>query len=217
MENASLEPRRKPSQERSRQRVEVILDAVSEILVKKGFSALTTTAIAAEAGVPIGSLYQFFPNKFAIFQAVVEQFFRKMDTVFERDARSDDAALSWEERSDRTIEALARLWSGERAFAILWRGIQNMPEMRAAASEQFRKVEDHHVALLKRFRRNLDPFRRRIIARVMARLGEELLSLSLRGSPEENQQVVHELKVLMKAYIRTFMSEEEAAAGLGRR
>ena len=36
------------------------------------------------------------------------------------------------------------------------------------------------------------------------------LSLSLRGSPEENRQVVHELKVLMKAYIRTFTREEEA-------
>jgi len=208
--DASLEPRRQPSQERSRQRVEVILDAVSGILVKKGFSALTTTAIAAEAGVPIGSLYQFFPNKFAIFQAVVEQFFRKMDAVFERGAQADSATLSWEERSDRTIDDLARLWSSERAFAILWRGIQNMPEMRAAAQEQFRKVEEHHVALLERFQRHLEPFRRRIIARVMAHVGEELLSLSLRGNPKENQQVVTELKVLTKAYISTFTREEEA-------
>jgi len=210
--DASLEPRRQPSQERSRQRVEVILDAVAEILVEKGFSALTTTAIAAEAGVPIGSLYQFFPNKFAIFQAVVEQFFRKMDAVFERGTQSGASTLSWEERSDQTIEALAELWSSERAFAILWRGIQNMPEMRAAAAQQFKKVEDHHVALLERFQRDLQPFRRRIIARVMTHVGEELLSLSLRGSPEENQQVVNELKVLTKAYIRAFMNEGEAQA-----
>lgn len=208
MGDASLEPRRQPSQERSRQRVEIILDTVSEILVKKGFSALTTTAIAAEAGVPIGSLYQFFPNKFAIFQAVVEQFFRKMDAVLERGVQT--GTLSWEEQSDRTIDVLAQLWSSERAFAILWRGIQNMPEMRAAAAQQFKKVEEHHDALLERFQRHLDPFRRRIIARVMAHVGEELLSLSLRGSPKENQQVVNELKVLTKAYISTFMREEEA-------
>ncbi len=212
MGDASLEPRRQPSQERSRQRVEVILDAVSEILVKEGFGALTTTAIAAEAGVPIGSLYQFFPNKFAIFQAVVEQFFRKMDAVFDLGAQADSATLTWEERSDQTIEALARLWSGERAFAILWRGIQNMPEMRAAAAQQFKKAEEHHVALLGRFQHHLDPFRRRIIARVMAHLGEELLSLSLRGSPKENQQVVNELKELTKAYISTFIAEEETPA-----
>jgi AcrR family transcriptional regulator len=62
--------RRKPKQPRSRQTVEAILDAVVRILKREGFAAITTNHIAEVAGVSIGSLYQYFPDKRAIFVAL---------------------------------------------------------------------------------------------------------------------------------------------------
>ena len=59
-------PRRKPSQSRSKVLVDAIIDACQQILVKEGTQQLTTNRIAEVAGVTIGSLYQYFPNKEAI-------------------------------------------------------------------------------------------------------------------------------------------------------
>lgn len=61
-----------PTQERSRQTVATILDACSRLLISEGFYAITTDKIAKEAGVSIGSLYQFFGNKESVVQAVVK-------------------------------------------------------------------------------------------------------------------------------------------------
>ncbi|XAH23769.1 TetR/AcrR family transcriptional regulator [Xylophilus sp. GW821-FHT01B05] len=59
-------PRKLPSQARSRATVDAIIQAATYILTKVGWEGLTTNAIAERAGVNIGSLYQFFPNKEAV-------------------------------------------------------------------------------------------------------------------------------------------------------
>ena len=62
----AIRARKRPSQERSRATVDAVLQASAYILVRRGWRALTTNAIAKRAGVNIASLYQFFPNKEAI-------------------------------------------------------------------------------------------------------------------------------------------------------
>jgi AcrR family transcriptional regulator len=57
-----LTPRRKPRQERSRDRVERILEATAALLGDTPADKITTAAIAEKAGVPIGSVYQYFPT-----------------------------------------------------------------------------------------------------------------------------------------------------------
>jgi AcrR family transcriptional regulator len=58
---------RRPTQRRARQTVEAILDAVARVLKRDGLRAVTTNRIAEAAGVSIGSVYQYFPDKQAIF------------------------------------------------------------------------------------------------------------------------------------------------------
>ncbi len=74
----STAARKTPVQERSRRTVDEILGAAARILVEDGYSALTTNDVAAAAGVSIGSLYQYFPNKDALLRALVE---RHLDAV----------------------------------------------------------------------------------------------------------------------------------------
>ncbi len=59
-------PRKRPEQDRSRATVDAIVDAAARILVKHGYDAFTTNRVAEKAGVSIGSLYQYFPNKDAL-------------------------------------------------------------------------------------------------------------------------------------------------------
>jgi len=69
----ALEPRKRAVQERSRATVDALLEATARILVKEGFEAASTNRIAAEAGVSIGSLYQYFPSKESLVAAVIER------------------------------------------------------------------------------------------------------------------------------------------------
>jgi AcrR family transcriptional regulator len=66
-------PRKLPKQERSRATIEVILTATARILVREGFDRASTNRIADEAGVSIGSLYQYFPSKEALVAALIKQ------------------------------------------------------------------------------------------------------------------------------------------------
>jgi AcrR family transcriptional regulator len=75
--------RRKPRQRRARQTVEAILDAVVRILKREGFDAITTNHIAEVAGVSIGSLYQYFPDKSAIFVALHGRHLEEIDRVMQ--------------------------------------------------------------------------------------------------------------------------------------
>ena len=68
-----LTPRKRAVQERSRATVDAILEAAAQVLAKRGYAAGTTNRIAARAGVSIGSLYEYFPNKDSILLALVER------------------------------------------------------------------------------------------------------------------------------------------------
>ena len=69
----STTPRKLPQQDRSRTTVEAILEATAHILTEEGYEKASTNRIAERAGVSIGSLYQYFPNKESLMAALMEQ------------------------------------------------------------------------------------------------------------------------------------------------
>jgi AcrR family transcriptional regulator len=75
--------RRQPKQRRARQTVDAILDAVVRLLKREGLDAITTNRIAEVAGVSIGSLYQYFPDKRAIFAGLHERHIEQIDRMVE--------------------------------------------------------------------------------------------------------------------------------------
>jgi AcrR family transcriptional regulator len=75
--------RRKPRQQRAQQTVDAILGAVVRILKREGGHAVTTNHIADVAGVSIGSVYQYFPDKRAIFAALHQRHIEEIDRLVE--------------------------------------------------------------------------------------------------------------------------------------
>jgi AcrR family transcriptional regulator len=67
--------RKRPQQARSRATIDAILDAAAHILGERGWEGLTTNAVAEAAGASIGSLYQYFPDKLALIDAVRRRHF----------------------------------------------------------------------------------------------------------------------------------------------
>ena len=70
---ATLEPRKTPVQARSTASVDAILEATIQVLIEVSKERLTTTRVAQRAGVSVGTLYQYFPNKSALLRAVLER------------------------------------------------------------------------------------------------------------------------------------------------
>lgn len=69
----SLNPRKRPQQRRSRLTIDTLFEATIQVLLANGLDRITTIQIADRAGVSVGSLYQYFPNKRALLAAVVKR------------------------------------------------------------------------------------------------------------------------------------------------
>jgi AcrR family transcriptional regulator len=115
--------------------VDAIIEAAGQLLVSKGRAAVTTNAVAERAGVSIGSLYQYFPNKEAIFAALQE---RHRDEVMPLIQHSLEN-LAHNPRLDVALSVVALL----RGLVQLHEG--NPTRMRALAEELH---EEHAVAPL---------------------------------------------------------------------
>lgn len=85
-----LNPRKMPSQPRSTHTVEAIIEGAAHILEQHGLDGYTTNAIAARAGVSIGSLYQYFPTKDAVTVALIEREMAELVQEAKQALLSDD-------------------------------------------------------------------------------------------------------------------------------
>jgi AcrR family transcriptional regulator len=79
-----LGPRKEPAQNRSRETVEAILEAAAHVFSQRGYASGTTNHIASRAGVSIGSLYQYFPNKDSILIKLLERHIREGQALMEK-------------------------------------------------------------------------------------------------------------------------------------
>lgn len=78
-----LKPRKKPRQGRSRETVAVILEAATQVFEERGYQETSTNQIAERAGVSIGSLYQYFPNKESILYMLLERHVESINRLIE--------------------------------------------------------------------------------------------------------------------------------------
>src|ERR1700719_2180806 len=84
----AFEPRKTPIQARSTVTVEAISEATIQVLLSHGAERFTTTRVADRAGVSVGTLYQYYPNKQALLYAVLQRHLARIGDTVETAARS---------------------------------------------------------------------------------------------------------------------------------
>ena len=193
--------RRVPTQDRSRQRVERILDAAAGVFADVGIEAATTEAIAAKAGTSIGSLYQFFPNKKALFYAIVARYTGRVRDVF--DAIVAPTGRSWIELLDLGIDALDtfhRTDPGFRAILRNWSSSEFLEADDAINSEFARRIE----AVLARHAPALTPAHRAVVAEIVVEATSAMLILSARRDSKHGALVIVEGKAMLHRYLAPY-------------
>lgn len=101
----SMLPRKTATQRRSRVTVDALLDATARVLTRHGYDRASTNRIADVAGVSVGSLYQYFPNKEALVASLVARHNREMLAVL-RGAMEAVASLPLEAAIRELVRAL---------------------------------------------------------------------------------------------------------------
>jgi AcrR family transcriptional regulator len=79
-----LQPRKRPTQARSELTVSILFEASIQVLLAVGYRKLTTTRVADRAGVSVGTLYQYFPNRQALIASVIEGYLNDIVSTIER-------------------------------------------------------------------------------------------------------------------------------------
>ncbi|MFI1396536.1 TetR family transcriptional regulator [Streptomyces sp. NPDC020681] len=190
--------RRAPVQRRSTERLARILDACAELLDETGYEELSTRAVAARAGVPIGSVYRFFTNKRALADALAQ---RNLDSYAERIGGRLGALPDgdWRGLLDAVLDEYLAMKRTVPGFALVDFGHQ-IP-VGAPASGANHQVADRLTGLVAgHLGRDPDKeLRRAILMAVEA--ADALLQLAFRVRPSGDEEIVAETRVLLRAYL----------------
>lgn len=194
--------RRTPSQARSRERVGKVLDAASQIVVAQGIDSLSTRSIAAAAGIPVASLYQYFSDRDAILLALVERDTEEMD----EQVRADLAALetlSIASLVETTMRAYTKVYARRRDFVEIWlRGRTN-----AAVHEFGRRHNQRTAGELRDFAIGAGLARPDLpaaAAELAVEIGDRVFQLAYETRDDGEQFLVDEGIAMVTAYLMTY-------------
>jgi len=138
-----------PKQKRSRQRVEAILNAASELFAEVGYESATIIEIAARSNTAVGSLYQFFANKEAILQAIVERYVASATEVFANIPVEAYPGMTLEESIKAILVPLKAFIKDNRDFKVIFatqRGPAFLEQTIRAMDEDFLARNDRALA-----------------------------------------------------------------------
>jgi AcrR family transcriptional regulator len=180
--------RRVPRQARSRERLARMLDAAEALLVAEGPAALTTTRVAAAAGVSVGSLYQYLPDKEAIVEALAGRYLAEFEGLMAELA----AQAPFDDPVGTLIDAFAARYRERPGYRALWFGRELTPALRAADLENKSALAN---ALLRAVGLGDDA---RLQAHAGVLIADALLQEAFRtGAP----QLIEEAKRVLRLYL----------------
>ena len=196
--------RKTPRQRRSAETVEAILTAAAHILEKEGFDAATTNRVAVKAGVSIGSLYQYFPNKESLVRALNDRHTKEiLDLLRKRFGELQEAPLKNSVRA--IVQTMVEV---HRVNPALHRVLVNVVPGIGGLAET-RVVEDAAAALLTQFlkarRAELRPLNFELSAFMLVHAVEALTHAVVLERPEllKGEAFVDEASRMILGYLRT--------------
>jgi AcrR family transcriptional regulator len=201
--------RRVPTQERAKRRYAAILEAAAHVFAEAGYEAATMDDIAARAETSIGSIYQFFPNKTALFHALARHYHAKLRGFFDGLLSGPLLEGSWTDILDSGIDALLAFHVHEPGFRAVWVGLHLTDEVVTEGEAINRDLALRIAAILARKLPRLPEEERAVVATLMV---ETLTAVIIAGvrRPAEAEPLMAATKVMLRRYLAPY--EEDAAA-----
>ena len=195
--------RRVPTQERSKKRVERIIDAAAHVFAEEGYEAATMEGIAARAETSIGSIYQFFPNKLSVFNALARHYHDKLRAFFDVLLGGPLLDQPWGDILDHGIDALTLFHEQEVGFRAVWVGLHLTDEMVTEGEAINREFAKRIELVLAAKLRGLPAKMRPVVSTMMVEILTAMLIVSARR-PGEAKALMTETKALLKRYLAPY-------------
>jgi AcrR family transcriptional regulator len=199
--------RRVPTQERSKARLERILDVADTVFAQVGYDAATMEEIAARAETSIGSLYQFFPNKKALFAALRTRYLDRAQGLLETMLAAGALERPWPMVLDEIIEAFWRFHCDLPGFRAVWVHQSITAEMLDAGDKLNQVMAARGAEFIGFIAPNVSPARRVVVASALVEMVSALLFVAVRRKDSEAKRLVAETKVMARAYLEAVLND----------
>lgn len=200
---ATSASRRAPSQRRSRERVENILEAATALIAEAGSDAMRMSEVAERAGISIGSLYQYFPDKAAIIRTLAERYNAQGRECIEAELANVRDMAGLRTAFGGLIDIYYGLFLAEPVIRDVWSGMQADKTLREVELEESRANGALLVDVLVRLKPDVDPEDLACSAFLIMSLGEATMRLAISVERAEGD-------ALVEAYKRMVLRELEA-------
>jgi AcrR family transcriptional regulator len=186
-------------QARSRERLRRVLEAADRVLAHEGAGAFTTNRIAAVAGIPVGSVYRFFPDKTAVAEALAVAHWGDLADLVAAAAEEDERSPLPDPAGD-VLETLAAGFRARPGFLALWYSGLRTEAVRDATRPIRLSVAASVERLLAVHWPDTDPDRRATVARMLVITGDGLLREAFRTDPDGDPLLLAESRAMLDAY-----------------
>ena len=194
---------RSPTQARSRERVDRILATATEIVGERGSDHLKMSELAQRAGISIGSLYQYFPDKAAVIRALTERISAGSRRCIEEALTPVRTSAELGEAYGGLIDVYWALFVAEPAMRDIWAGVQADRELMALELAESRACGEILAAAMLRARPDADPLTVGVTAFLVWQLGEATMRLAIALPRDEADAVVGAYKRMSQQAILT--------------
>jgi len=186
--------RREPAQQRSRERVERMLSAASALIEEKGSDAMRMGEVAEKAGVSIGSLYQFFPDKAAIIRTLAERYNAAGRDCIEAELAGVSSKAELCAAFSRLIDIYYGLFLSEPVMRDVWSGMQADKALREVELAESRLNGALLADAMARVRPSAARKELERSAFLIMSLGESTMRLAVSVEPAEGKALVETYK-----------------------
>lgn len=204
------ERRKARRQPRGLRRVDEVLDAAARAFAADGYDATTTTAIAEEAAISPGSLYQFFPNKEAIAHALAARYATRLRAAYDIALAPSGAGAPLPVFLDRLIDPLVAL-KEDAGFLALYAGTTIPDRLTIVARDLRGEVVGRIAAEVARRVLEMPHDRRERTARVSGHIIQAILPLTASSDAMENRLMADEMKVALRRYLDPIIGADHEA------
>jgi AcrR family transcriptional regulator len=198
-----------PRQSRSQQTLDLILDTAAEMFVEVGYEATTTNALAEKAGISIGTLYRYFPDKDAVLKALADRYQQQSRELFKVVFVEDAKYLPLAVLLDRLIDPFLDMYCTYPVYAHILLGADVSADIAAAS----RGMEAEMIAEMGKFIHRLAPHftqeRAYLVATVSKAVVKMLISLVIASQDKQYQAaVISEVKQMLLRYLEPLLKPE---------
>ena len=191
--HSSIAPRRIPQQQRGQRRVDGVLRAAATVITELGYERATMSAIARRSGSSVGSLYQFFPHKLALAEALRNQYIRKIEQFWITLGRQA-AQMSAPDLTARLVELQIEIIKNHPVLLALLDVPASSPARRELIRGRIAEVLNSHNSRMSK----ATALR---IAAVVQQISRGLLSLYARAEDNERIAIIDEFKSVLTGYL----------------